>query len=360
MKLAIVGAGNAGCISALHFHMYMPNLEIEIYHDSKHTPIERVGQGTALPVTELIFKTINFNWLDNQIGATVKTGIKYKNWGLKNPLFFHDFRPPEQVAIHYTPKKLSEYLLSSGEFKVIEKNISDPEKEIDSDFIIDCRGRKAIDTKNITKIINPINAALVSSLPRKYMTWTEAIATPNGWTFIVPTEDSLSLGYLYNKDITSKEEATKDFKERFKIKEVEYETTFQNYYSVSPFVGKRTILNGNQYCFIEPLEATATGLYDWIARVGYDRFINKVDKKTCTNLIEKNVKEISNFILWHYKTKSKFDSPFWDYAANLPFDPINEPVGDERYGGYESESFKTCSCCHFFAFVHGCWKYALR
>ena len=117
------------------------------------------------------------------------------------------------------------------------------------------------------------------------MTWTEAVATPNGWTFIVPTEDSLSLGYLYNKEITSQQKAIEDFKDRFKVENIEYETTFNNYYSASPFVGERTILNGNQYSFIEPLEATATGLYEWIARVAYDRFINKASEQYCICLL---------------------------------------------------------------------------
>ena len=172
------------------------------------------------------------------------------------------------------------------------------------------------------------------------MTWTEAVATPNGWTFIVPTEDSLSLGYLYNKEITSQQKAIEDFKDRFKVENIEYETTFNNYYSASPFVGERTILNGNQYSFIEPLEATATGLYEWIARVAYDRFINKASEQYCIDLIEEKVKAISNFVLWHYKTKSKFNSPFWNYASSLPFDPIKEPEGNEEYGQWQNYSFR--------------------
>ena len=339
MKLAIVGVGNAGCISALHFYHHLPHLEIEIYHDSKNIPIERVGQGTALPVSELLFKSLNLVWSDNKIGETVKTGIRYINWGQKVDSFFHSFGSANKVAIHYTPKKLSEYILASKIFKVVEKKIENPEKEIDADFIIDCRGRKAVDIKNTNKIINPINAVLISSLPREYMTWTDAVATPNGWTFVIPTEDSLSLGYLYNKEITSKKEATKDFKKRFKVKNIEYETTFNNYYSVSPFVGERTLLNGNQYSFIEPLEATATGLYEWIARVGYDYFFEGCNKADCINLIEGKVKAISNFVLWHYKAKSKFDTPFWNYAIKLPFSPIKEPTGKEEYGQWDKYSF---------------------
>ena len=340
MRLAVIGAGNAGCISALHFNQYFPNLEIEIYHDSKNTPIEKVGQGTLLNVTKLLFSGLNFDWSANKIGATVKTGILYKNWGVINNSFFHNFEPSHEVAIHYTPNKLSELVLNSSKFKIREQKINDPEKEIDSDFIIDCRGRKAIDKDNVNKIVNPINAALISSLPKKDILWTESIATTNGWTFIVPTENSLSLGYLYNKNITSEEEAAKDFKDSFGVDEIEYKTTFDNYYATSPFVGERTLLNGNQYSFIEPLEATATGLYEWIARVGYDRFIDKVDKKTCTNLIEKKVKEISNFVLWHYKTKSKFNSPFWEYASSLPFEGIIEPSTNDEYGQWTKNSFK--------------------
>tara|TARA_Y100001956_G_scaffold78378_1_gene90015 strand:+ start:574 stop:1632 length:1059 start_codon:yes stop_codon:yes gene_type:complete len=340
-RLAVVGAGNAGCISALHFNQYCPDLEIEIYHDSKNTPIERVGQGTVLNVTELIFNTLNLDWVSNKIGATVKTGILYKNWGVINDSFFHRFYRGSEMAMHYTPSKLSELVLNSSKFKVREQKINDPEKEIDSDFIIDCRGRKAIDKNNVNKIINPINAALISSLPKRDILWTESIATANGWTFIVPTENSLSLGYLYNKNITSEEEAIKDFKDSFGVDEIEYKTTFDNYYATNPFVGERTLLNGNQYSFIEPLEATATGLYEWIARAGYGRFIEKFDKKRCTDVIEKKVKEISNFILWHYKIKSKFNSPFWNYASSIPFKGIIEPLGeDEEYGQWSKHSFK--------------------
>ena len=338
-KLAIVGAGNAGCISALHWRLYEPDLEIDLYHDSVHHPIERVGQGTTIPVTGLISTCLDFNWFNNPIGATLKTGILYKNWGTKKDHIFHDFYSMDQVSIHYTPKKLSDAVLSSGKFNVIEQKITDPEKEIDADFIIDCRGRKARDKDNLDTIINPINSVLLASLPKRDLLWTEAQATPNGWTFVVPVEDKLSLGYLYNADLTSKEEATKDFQERFGVKEIEHSMKFDNYCSFNPFVGERTLLNGNQCAFIEPLEATATGLYLYIARVGYDRFINKVDIPQCLHLLHKEVDTIANFVLWHYKTGSKFDSPFWNYVKTLPFTPIEKPIQGGMYGQWRKQSF---------------------
>lgn len=340
MKLAIVGAGNAGCITALHYHLYRPDIEIDLYHDSDHHPIERVGQGTTIPVAKLISDGLDCNWYNNNIGATLKTGILYKNWGTKKDQIFHSFYSMDQVSIHYTPKKLSDAVLSSGKFNVIEQEITDPEKEIDADFIIDCRGRKARDKDNLDTIINPINSVLLASLPKRDLLWTEAVAHPNGWTFVVPVEDKLSLGYLYNSGLTSKEEATKDFQERFGVEEIEHSMKFDNYCSFNPFVGERTLLNGNQCAFIEPLEATATGLYLYIARVGYDRFINKLGIPKCLQLLHKEVDSIANFVLWHYKTGSKFNSPFWSYVDKLPFTPITPPTDRNMYGQWNHKSFE--------------------
>ena len=339
-KLAVIGAGNAGCITALHFKRHLPDLEIDLYHDSKHHPIERVGQGTITNVTRLISDTLGFTWYDNKIGATLKTGILYKNWGTKKDQFFHDFYSMCNVAIHFTPKKLSDAVLSSGLFNVKEEEINDPEKEIDADFIIDCRGRKNIDKDNINKLVNPLNSVLLTSLPKKDMIWTEAQATPNGWTFVVPVEDKLSLGYLYNCDLTSKEEAVKDFQERFGVEEIEHSMKFDNYCSFNPFVGERTLLNGNQCAFIEPLEATAVGLYLWIARIGFDRFIYKVDVPQCLKILHKEVSTIEQFILWHYKTGSKFNSPFWSHVKEIPFTPIKAPTGKDMYGQWHHKSFE--------------------
>ena len=139
--------------------------------------------------------------------------------------------------------------------------------------------------------------------------------------------------------MTSIEEATKDFQERFGVEEIEHSMKFDNYCSFNPFVGERTLLNGNQCAFIEPLEATATGLYLYIARVGYDRFINKLGIPQCLQLLHKEVSSIENFVLYHYQTGSKFNSPFWSYVKTLPFTPIEKPIGNETYGQWGRKSF---------------------
>ena len=55
VRIAIIGAGTAGCVTALHFYKYLSesidvNFEIEIYHSPHDHPIEKVGQGTIIQV----------------------------------------------------------------------------------------------------------------------------------------------------------------------------------------------------------------------------------------------------------------------------------------------------------------------
>ena len=60
----------------------------------------------------------------------------YEGWGKKKDKIFHNF-PLNDMAIHYVPQKLSKVVLESEYFNVIEKIITDPEKEIDADVIFD-------------------------------------------------------------------------------------------------------------------------------------------------------------------------------------------------------------------------------
>ena len=324
-KIAIIGAGNAGCLTALHYLRYSnPNkVEIVIYHDPD-TPIERVGQGTVLPPTELIGEGLGINWDHNPIDATIKTGFMYEGWGKKKEKIFHDFKL-HQVACHYVPKKLSDEVLQSGKVKVVEKKVDDPEEEIDADYIFDCRGSVDRNPDDYTYLVNPLNSVLLYNKPGPdpSLLYTRSVATPNGWTFIIPNKDSLSYGYLYNNTITSKEEAMSDFLERFELPGIDGELFFYNYVAKNIFVGQRTILNGNRCFFIDPLEATATDFYHTIAKYSWD-YIGGVRDKNATNMeVRRIAREVQNFILWHYQSGSKFDTPFWKYAKSLPFNPDN-------------------------------------
>ena len=323
-KIAIVGAGNAGCISALNLHYLKMTEEydvgeIEIYYDP-NVPIERVGQGTQLNVRETIFDVLDLDWVEkNHIKATTKQGIRYKGWGKKNPDFFHSFRSGA-VAMHYVPKLFSERVLDSGLFNVVEKAITNPEEEIDATYIIDCRGRPSELDDSYQRLTNPINSVI---LARKEgadpsLLWTEHITTPNGWTFVIPNHDSISYGYLYNNTITTKEDAEKDFIERFDVEPDGY-LSFDNYVAKDVWRGEKTILNGNLFSFIEPMEAVASAIHHNVSECLYDVMIGEKSREEVNKSINKELIQVQDFILWHYKNGSVYDTPFWQYAQSLPY-----------------------------------------
>lgn len=322
-KIAIVGAGNAGCISALNLH-FLKEVEeeidkIDLYYDP-NAPIERVGQGVQLNVMDTLFDTLGMNWYDkNLIGATLKSGILYKNWGKKNHDFLHEFASGS-FGIHYVPSLLSKRVIESGFFNVIEKEVKDPDSEIDADYIMDCRGRLTELNDSYETLTNPLNSVILANKPGRDpdLIHTGCIATPNGWTFRIPNLDSVSYGYLYNNTITTKEEAEKDFIDRFDVEPDGY-LNFNNYISKKLWVSDRTMLNGNRLSFIEPLEASASGFHQEISEMFYDVVIDEMDIKTTEEQARRHALRTQDFILWHYKNGSKYDTPFWEYAKSLEF-----------------------------------------
>tara|TARA_R100000008_G_C3578035_1_gene166521 strand:- start:904 stop:1989 length:1086 start_codon:yes stop_codon:yes gene_type:complete len=347
-RLVVVGAGNAGCVTALHYHKYLDPkaVDIIIYHDPD-TPIEKVGQGTVIGPTSLIGDTLGINWYSNPINATLKSGVLYEGWGKKKEKIFHNF-PMDGMAMHYVPQKLSDAVLNSGKFKVVEKKVNNVEKEIDADVIFDCRGGGERNPHHYKLLTNPLNSVLLSTTygSDPELLYTKAIATPNGWAFAIPNKDSVSYGYLYNNDITTKEEATEDFLERFNLSEIVGDFSFENYVARNMFANERTVLNGNKYFFLEPLEATALDTYQMVARYAWSHFVDGAKRDVCNIEMMRLVKEVQNFVLWHYQSGSKYDTPFWDYAKSLSFDPgpkfkkMFKKNTKEQYGNWSARSFK--------------------
>jgi len=347
-NIAIVGAGNAGCITALHYYLEAPNEidKITIYHHPDH-PIEKVGQGSTGSGSLLVNNFFHLNFQDqNIVQSTRKEGIMYEGWGKLKDKFFHSF-PQSNTSIHYIPNLLSKAVLESGVFDVVEKKITDPESEIDCDFIFDCRGRNNRDPDLYDKIINPLNSVILATkdeiIPDLF--YTRTVATPNGWTFVIPNVGATSYGYLYNNTITTKEEATADFIERFDVVPSSF-IDFDNYVAKSFFSGDRTILNGNRATFIEPLEASSAGTYEDIARITQGYITLGLDsKENCDLLIRKEISRVETFLLWHYQFGSKYDTPFWEYTKSLPFNPDSEFKGVFDYcvnNSYHDIVRKTC------------------
>ena len=361
MKITVIGAGNAAIFTALNYAYSVKDdssYEIELIHDPNISP-EIVGQATFQSVPATLYQTLGFNWYNNPIHATPKSGILYEGFGKKNDKWFHPF-PADNMAMHFCPSEMQKYILNSGYFKVIESNVLDP-KDVDADYVFDCRG-KPTDFTDYDELINPTNACILAK-PNWDTTeafWSRHVATPDGWTFVIPThKDSPShdycVGYCYNSNITSKEDAEKNMLEMFDV-EIKKHTGYKNYIAKN-IVDGRIMLNGNRLFFLEPMESSAVEAYSQVSRrAHYSIFTNQFGNSRMVEEIRAFIQQTQHFILWHYQFGSKYDTPFWDYAKSLYFaedpyfndsfverikdaTPIEE-YGQREYGNWIGTSIK--------------------
>ena len=320
MKLTILGRGNAGCLSALHFAHFTnftnSKVEIEMVYDSKIKPVP-TGQGTTIDFPRALFDVFQRTYLNN-FPFTMKTGIMYENFGKKNKEIFHPFELG-RYAIHFEPSDFQDFVCSNLKinFKEIDENIQNYDS-IDSDYIIDCRGTPK-NLNDYEKLINPLNCALLANIPKKEndVKWTRSIATKNGWCFYIPLPEKTSLGYIFNSNITSLEDAQKDFENMFDLKKINKVFPFSQYVAKEPIINDRVLLNGNRLFFLEPLEATAMGTYMKTSRFYFDYIFNNVKKEIISLEIKQFILKIQNFILWHYSKGSRYDTVFWEKSKEL-------------------------------------------
>ena len=322
-KVSIVGGGNAGCITALYLSWHNKDLEVELIYNPD-IPCERVGQASVIDQPKLLWAATGFNWYNNPIHATMKSGILYEGFGKYNEEVIHAF-PAESMAMHYCPWEMQKHVLNSGHFKVIEDDIPDP-KDVDADYVFDCRG-KPEDYSDYEELINPTNAAILAK-PNWDTTkalWSRHVATPDGWTFVIPTNsDSPShdycVGYCYNSNITQKKEAEYNLLEMFDV-EVTKHLKYKNYIAKNPIVDDRILLNGNRLFFLEPLESSSIQAYLECARFFGNYIITqKASLERAGSSTKRYIKQLQNFVLWHYQFGSKYATPFWDYAKALSFE----------------------------------------
>ena len=230
------------------------------------------------------------------------------------------------MAMHYCPWEMHKHVLNSAQFKVTEGQV-DP-KDVDADYVFDCRG-KPRDYSNYEQLINPTNACILAK-PNWDTTqafWSRHVATPNGWTFVIPTHTQspshdYCVGYCYNSFITSKEDAEKNMLEMFDV-EVTKHLNYDNYVSKEVVIDGRIILNGNRLFFLEPLESSSTQSYMEVV-LNFGRILQSEGKLDNLNYkVLTYIKQLQNFVLWHYQFGSKYDTPFWNYAKKLTFsDPL--------------------------------------
>ena len=342
MKIAVLGKGLAGVLTALHWKAQ--NAEVELYYD-KEIPTEPVGSGSFPGLAGFLADTFGWSltWENNPFYATPKMGIMYENWGTKGD-WFHPFNFNE-VGLHFDPQAFQDAMCETGLFKVTEQHVESYD-EVDADYIYDCRGFPK-DYTDYDILDNPLNKVILASTPDpKFVPWTRTVATRDGWCFVIHLKNRTQYGYLYNDSITDDETAEQNFRRQFHLQSVSAKFPFRNFRAKNPIIDGRIFLNGNRYFFIEPMEATSVaGYIKWIYGT-MDYVFGDRSEQQIVHDMQRAIYENSQFILYHYQFGSKFKTPFWEYAATIPVtDPHLQNIIDMdvrtnmiTYGFHTSQS----------------------
>lgn len=339
-KIAIIGRGTAGAVSASHFHRWT-DCQIDWYFDPNR-PTQAVGESTNLLFPRLLFNNLGFEHYDlPKIGGTYKRSIKKFNWGPSGKIFEHTFSPPG-IPYHVDCLKLQDYVLNffknDPRVNVIPSDVTSHD-QIDADYIMDCSGRpKTYDEFHISPYI-PVNSTHVIQCywnqPRNGFEYTLMVARPYGWVFGIPLQNRCSMGYMYNKDITSLEEVHEDLLkviEEFELIPSSDNITFSfgNYYRKQNF-SDRVAYNGNASFFLEPMEATSIGMMDKTAREAYDCWFNNKPINDCQKEYERHLKNTEHFVAMHYAAGSIYKNKFWDFAKEKGEKALERAVLDEEF-----------------------------
>lgn len=330
MKVGIVGAGTAGLYCAIDLLETLPEfVELDLIYSDIINPIE-IGESTLVNFPHSLAFGIDYiHHLDFQeLNSTIKHGVKFKNWNGVGfipfasgsyGLQFDTSKFPEFVIprLHERYPKFSEKIRTVKEIKSLGKKVSVDGEEYD--YVVDCRGFPRDYSDYVICDNVYLNAAFTtrSSTPGTW-DYTYHIAHKNGWMFGLPLQTRTGWGYLYNSNLTHRDEAFAEFLTILDEYQIEAylpevrEFSFKNYYAKSIVNEDGNIfLNGNRALFLEPIQATSLGCYGLINDMIKDAIvINKKPDQYFTIM-----EEVVRFINLHYYNGSDFDSPFWNTAS---------------------------------------------
>lgn len=318
-KLAVIGRGTVGCVSALQLKLNFPDAEVQWHYDPSINP-QSVGEGTTLILPKLLSDTINFSSKDySKVDGYVKTGIFKDGWSSDGKSFLHDF-PPPAVALHFNAVKMQDYIYGrlKDHVNIFEQNIT-PE-DIDADYIIDCSGKPNNFKNHTMSGFIPVNSVHVTQCfwEAPKFSHTLTIARPYGWVFGIPLQNRCSIGYMYNSDINTLDEVKEDVKAIFRDYSLTPSNTtssfaFKNYYKNKNF-NERSCSNGNASFFLEPLEAMSFGMASSVLNGAMDYISGLRSLDNINSEYGRLISNVESIIMMHYFAGSKYKTDFWDFA----------------------------------------------
>lgn len=342
MKISIVGGGTAGWLCALFLQKFLPHLTITLI-ESEKIGILGAGEGTT-PGFSFFLKQVNIDEEEfiRETKSTIKWGVDFINWGGDNTSYNHDFFTG-QHAFHFNAKKVAEYFkkiaLERGLIYIVDdvvnvefdndnninKILLESSNYVDTDFVMDCSGFKRL---ILGQFYKPnwisyeehlkVNTAIPFFLPRNETdlnTRTKAITMKYGWMWMAPIQGRWGCGYVFDGNMISEEEATKEIEE-YLGHSFESPKTFHFSSGCYEEVWiKNCLAVGLSSGFIEPMEATSLMTVLVQLKILLKHFPNKDIEK-----YNKYIKSVNDqnmwFVYYHYMCDRK-DTEFWKFYNDI-------------------------------------------
>ncbi len=213
----------------------------------------------------------------------------------------------------------------------IEELVLDSEKPIGGDFFFDCSGflallmRQAlgVDFEDWSHWL-PCNSAQTVACehagpPPPY---TIATAKTAGWQWRIPTQTRTGNGHIYSTDFMTDDEAHDilmrglDADPIGEPRIIRFATGY-----LKEFWHKNCVGIGLSSGFLEPLESTSL----YLIQMGISKFITLFPGGSFPPIVvneynrqmRQQFNQVRDFIILHYCTTDRDDSPFWDYCRTM-------------------------------------------
>ncbi len=335
-KIAVLGKGTAGSLVAARYAKF-PFVEVDWYFDP-NVPSQTVGEGSALELPRFLYQDLNFTHIDlARVDGSSKYGIRKEGWGTANKQFDHNFSPPS-VGYHFNAVKLQDYIrnnVDKSKVNIIPLGVD--ADSVDADYVIDCSGKPSNYDDFIQSEFIPVNSVYVNQCFWAYpkFQFTGTVARPHGWVFLIPLQNRCSVGYLYNKDISTIEEVKQDIQvviDRWGLtaSKTTNSLSFGNYYRAENFTGN-VARNGNASFFLEPLEATSISMMYHIQSITERRVRKIITDQQANREYLQMIEGIEHIIMMHYFAGSPFKTAFWDFAQERGERCMQRAVKDPEF-----------------------------
>ncbi len=277
--------------------------------------------------------------------------------------------PPVNYAYHIDAGRYARYLrkyaeargVGRREGKVVDVTLNgengfvssvtmDDGEMLKGDLFIDCSGFRGLLIEQALKTgyddwsnYLPCNRAVALPCLREDgsgpLPYTRATAHSAGWQWQVPLQHRNGNGHVYCSEYMSDDEAHGILVGNIAGKP-QAEPNFLRFVTGrrKKFWNKNVVALGLASGFMEPLESTSlhlvnTGINKLISLLSLDG-ITQVQEDAFNRLTGKEYARIRDFLILHYNTTSRDDSPFWNYCRNMPVpDTLTEKIELFRLNG---------------------------